>query len=91
MNIVWRCLGGGADGDETGVPHNDQQAGTSKKLQQTQATVDEIAGIRSRSKINTGNKINNNMKKVLDQKERDQILAELEKRADKLQHSFSTF
>lgn len=70
--------GGGAAGEaEMGGPHNAQQAGASKKLQQTQATVDEVVGIM---KVN--------VEKVL---ERDQKLSELENRADALQQGATQF
>lgn len=61
---------------EMGGPHN-TQAGASKKLQQTQATVDEVVGIM---KVN--------VEKVL---ERDQKLSELENRADALQQGATQF
>jgi len=64
-------------GGEMGGPHNPQQAGASKKLQQTQATVDEVVGIM---KVN--------VEKVL---ERDQKLSELENRADALQQGATQF
>jgi len=69
---------GGASGEaEMGGPHNAQQAGASKKLQHTQATVDEVVGIM---KVN--------VEKVL---ERDQKLTELENRADALQQGATQF
>ncbi|KAG5329808.1 SYB protein, partial [Acromyrmex charruanus] len=68
---------GGGAGGEMGGPHNPQQAGASKKLQQTQATVDEVVGIM---KVN--------VEKVL---ERDQKLSELENRADALQQGATQF
>ncbi|XP_011701875.1 PREDICTED: synaptobrevin-1 [Wasmannia auropunctata] len=69
---------GGGAGGEAGGPHNAQQAGASnKKLQQTQATVDEVVGIM---KVN--------VEKVL---ERDQKLSELENRADALQQGATQF
>ncbi|XP_018306577.1 synaptobrevin-1 isoform X1 [Mycetomoellerius zeteki] len=68
---------GGGAGGEMGGPHNVQQAGASKKLQQTQATVDEVVGIM---KVN--------VEKVL---ERDQKLSELENRADALQQGATQF
>lgn len=67
----------GAGEGEVGGPHNAQQAGASKKLQQTQATVDEVVGIM---KVN--------VEKVL---ERDQKLSELENRADALQQGATQF
>lgn len=60
-----------------GGPHNAQHAGASKKLQQTQATVDEVVGIM---KVN--------VEKVL---ERDQKLSDLETRADALQQGATQF
>lgn len=69
--------GGGAGEGEMGGPRNTQQAGASKKLQQTQATVDEVVGIM---KVN--------VEKVL---ERDQKLSELENRADALQQGATQF
>ncbi|XP_071567751.1 vesicle-associated membrane protein 3 [Temnothorax nylanderi] len=69
--------GGGAGGEMGGGPQNAQQAGASKKLQQTQATVDEVVGIM---KVN--------VEKVL---ERDQKLSELENRADALQQGATQF
>lgn len=70
--------GGGMSGEgETGGPRNTQQAGATKKLQQTQATVDEVVGIM---KVN--------VEKVL---ERDQKLSELENRADALQQGATQF
>lgn len=70
--------GGGASGDgEMGGPRTAQQAGSNKKLQQTQATVDEVVGIM---KVN--------VEKVL---ERDQKLTELENRADALQQGATQF
>ncbi|XP_011861097.1 PREDICTED: synaptobrevin-1 isoform X2 [Vollenhovia emeryi] len=68
---------GGGAGGEAGGPHNAQQAGASKKLQQTQATVEEVVGIM---KVN--------VEKVL---ERDQKLSELENRADALQQGATQF
>ncbi|XP_043598779.1 synaptobrevin-1-like [Bombus pyrosoma] len=67
--------GNSRDG-ETGVPRNSQPPST-KKLQQTQATVDEVVGIM---KVN--------VEKVL---ERDQKLSELENRADALQQGATQF
>ena len=54
-----------------------QQTASNKKLQQTQATVDEVVGIM---KVN--------VEKVL---ERDQKLSELENRADALQQGATQF
>ncbi|XP_043257812.1 vesicle-associated membrane protein 2 [Colletes gigas] len=62
---------------EMGGPHTPQQAASTKKLQQTQATVDEVVGIM---KVN--------VEKVL---ERDQKLSELENRADALQQGATQF
>lgn len=67
--------GNSRDG-EAGVPRNSQPPST-KKLQQTQATVDEVVGIM---KVN--------VEKVL---ERDQKLSELENRADALQQGATQF
>ncbi|XP_031832669.1 vesicle-associated membrane protein synaptobrevin isoform X2 [Nomia melanderi] len=67
----------GEMGGPMGGPHNPQQAGSTKKLQQTQATVDEVVGIM---KVN--------VEKVL---ERDQKLSELENRADALQQGATQF
>ncbi|XP_018350701.1 PREDICTED: synaptobrevin-1 isoform X1 [Trachymyrmex septentrionalis] len=75
MSIM--TMEGGGAGGEMGGPHNPQQAGASKKLQQTQATVDEVVGIM---KVN--------VEKVL---ERDQKLSELENRADALQQGATQF
>lgn len=68
--------GNSRDGD-MGGPKNSQQAVSTKKLQQTQATVDEVVGIM---KVN--------VEKVL---ERDQKLSELENRADALQQGATQF
>ncbi|XP_076240389.1 vesicle-associated membrane protein synaptobrevin [Calliopsis andreniformis] len=62
---------------EVGGPRNPQQAASTKKLQQTQATVKEVVGIM---KVN--------VEKVL---ERDQKLSELENRADALQQGATQF
>ncbi|KOX79609.1 Synaptobrevin [Melipona quadrifasciata] len=67
--------GNSRDG-EVGGPRSSQPAST-KKLQQTQATVDEVVGIM---KVN--------VEKVL---ERDQKLSELENRADALQQGATQF
>ncbi|KAG7210347.1 hypothetical protein KM043_011884 [Ampulex compressa] len=70
--------GSGNSGDaELGGPRTPQQAASTKKLQQTQATVDEVVGIM---KVN--------VEKVL---ERDQKLSELENRADALQQGATQF
>ncbi|XP_076654309.1 vesicle-associated membrane protein synaptobrevin [Halictus rubicundus] len=63
--------------EEVGGPRTPQQAAASKKLQQTQATVNEVVGIM---KVN--------VEKVL---ERDQKLSELENRADALQQGATQF
>lgn len=68
--------GGGNSRDDMGGLRNSQPAST-KKLQQTQATVDEVVGIM---KVN--------VEKVL---ERDQKLSELENRADALQQGATQF
>lgn len=68
--------GSGNSRDDMGGPRNSQPAST-KKLQQTQATVDEVVGIM---KVN--------VEKVL---ERDQKLSELENRADALQQGATQF
>ncbi|XP_034192050.1 vesicle-associated membrane protein synaptobrevin [Osmia lignaria lignaria] len=68
--------GNSRDG-EAAVQRNSQQAGSTKKLQQTQATVDEVVGIM---KVN--------VEKVL---ERDQKLSELENRADALKQGATQF
>lgn len=64
------------DGD-LGGPRTPQQAVSTKKLQQTQAQVDEVVGIM---KVN--------VEKVL---ERDQKLSELDNRADALQQGAAQF
>ncbi|CAK9817574.1 Syb [Anthophora quadrimaculata] len=68
--------GNSRDGD-VGAPRNSQSTVSTKKLQQTQATVDEVVGIM---KVN--------VEKVL---ERDQKLSELENRADALQQGATQF
>lgn len=68
--------GNSRDG-EGGLQRNSQQSGSTKKLQQTQATVDEVVGIM---KVN--------VEKVL---ERDQKLSELENRADALKQGATQF
>jgi len=60
-----------------GGPTNPQQATSNKRLQQTQAQVDEVVGI-----------MRDNVNKVL---ERDQKLSELDQRADNLQAGASQF
>lgn len=57
--------------------NNQQNQAASKKLQQTQAQVDEVVGI-----------MKTNVEKVL---ERDQKLSELDERADALQQGASQF
>lgn len=57
--------------------NNQQKQAASKKLQQTQAQVDEVVGI-----------MRTNVEKVL---ERDQKLSELDDRADALQQGASQF
>jgi len=60
-----------------GGPRNMQQIAAQKRLQQTQAQVDEVVGI-----------MRVNVEKVL---ERDQKLSELDDRADALQQGASQF
>lgn len=75
----FRIMDGGGysrDGD-LGGPRTQQQAVSTKKLQQTQAQVDEVVGIM---KVN--------VEKVL---ERDQKLSELDNRADALQQGAAQF
>ncbi|KZC05836.1 PREDICTED: synaptobrevin [Dufourea novaeangliae] len=70
--------GSGNSGEaDMGGPRAPQQAASAKKLQQTQATVEEVVGIM---KVN--------VEKVL---ERDQKLSELENRADVLQQGATQF
>ncbi|KAK0175644.1 hypothetical protein PV327_009378 [Microctonus hyperodae] len=70
--------GGGYSGDgEMGSVRTSQSTGSTKKLQQTQAQVDEVVGIM---KVN--------VEKVL---ERDQKLSELDNRADALQQGAAQF
>ncbi|XP_050434550.1 neuronal synaptobrevin-like [Adelges cooleyi] len=68
-----------AAGDDTvvGGPKTPQQIAASKRLQQTQAQVDEVVDI-----------MKTNVMKVLD---RDQKLSELDDRADALQQGASQF
>ncbi|CAK9798862.1 Syb [Anthophora plagiata] len=68
--------GNSREGDVS-APRNSQSTASTKKLQQTQATVDEVVGIM---KVN--------VEKVL---ERDQKLSELENRADALQQGATQF
>lgn len=68
----------GEGGDEiVGGPRNPQQIAAQKRLQQTQAQVDEVVDI-----------MRTNVEKVL---ERDQKLSELDDRADALQQGASQF
>lgn len=70
----------GTDGGDPvvgGPKLNPQQIAANKRLQQTQAQVDEVVGI-----------MRVNVEKVL---ERDQKLSELDDRADALQHGASQF
>ncbi|RWS31165.1 vesicle-associated membrane protein 3-like isoform X4 [Leptotrombidium deliense] len=64
-------------GDSNARPVSAQQQASSKRLQQTQAQVDEVVGI-----------MKTNVEKVL---ERDQKLSELDDRADALQQGASQF
>ncbi|XP_046986839.1 vesicle-associated membrane protein 2 isoform X1 [Schistocerca americana] len=69
---------GGVEGTSgTGGPHTPQQQAAQKRLQQTQAKVEEVVGI-----------MRVNVEKVL---ERDQKLSELDNRADALRHGASQF
>jgi len=67
---------GGSDGVQGG-PKTPQQMAAQRRLQQTQAQVDEVVGI-----------MRTNVEKVL---ERDQKLSELDDRADALQQGASQF
>ncbi|XP_043188837.1 synaptobrevin-1-like isoform X8 [Amphibalanus amphitrite] len=67
---------GGSDAP-VGGPRNPQQIAAQKRVQQSQAQVDEVVGI-----------MRVNVEKVL---ERDQKLSELDDRADALQHGASQF
>ncbi|XP_055383479.1 neuronal synaptobrevin isoform X4 [Condylostylus longicornis] len=67
----------GADGEIVGGPRNPQQIAAQRRLQQTQAQVDEVVDI-----------MKTNVEKVL---ERDQKLSELDDRADALQQGASQF
>ncbi|XP_066255611.1 vesicle-associated membrane protein 2 isoform X1 [Euwallacea similis] len=72
--------GPGAGGDSDGIvggPRTPQQIAAQKRLQQTQAQVDEVVDI-----------MKTNVEKVL---ERDQKLSELDDRADALQQGASQF
>ncbi|XP_026473029.1 vesicle-associated membrane protein 2-like isoform X2 [Ctenocephalides felis] len=67
----------GGDGEIVGGPRTPQQIAAQKRLQQTQAQVDEVVDI-----------MKTNVEKVL---ERDQKLSELDDRADALQQGASQF
>ncbi|XP_075168161.1 vesicle-associated membrane protein synaptobrevin isoform X2 [Haematobia irritans] len=67
----------GASGSSGNTDNNNQQSAASKRLQQTQAKVDEVVGI-----------MRVNVEKVL---ERDQKLSELGDRADALEQGASQF
>ncbi|XP_017773014.1 PREDICTED: vesicle-associated membrane protein 2 isoform X2 [Nicrophorus vespilloides] len=67
----------GPDGEVIGGPRTPQQIAAQKRLQQTQAQVDEVVDI-----------MKTNVEKVL---ERDQKLSELDDRADALQQGASQF
>ncbi|CAH1184536.1 unnamed protein product [Phyllotreta striolata] len=67
----------GADGEIVGGPRTPQQVAAQRRLQQTQAQVDEVVDI-----------MKTNVEKVL---ERDQKLSELDDRADALQQGASQF
>ncbi|KAJ4432069.1 hypothetical protein ANN_20683 [Periplaneta americana] len=67
----------GEDGAIVGGPRTPQQIAAQKRLQQTQAQVDEVVDI-----------MKTNVEKVL---ERDQKLSELDDRADALQQGASQF
>ncbi|XP_004525541.1 vesicle-associated membrane protein 2 isoform X1 [Ceratitis capitata] len=71
------AAGEGGDGEIVGGPRNPQQIAAQKRLQQTQAQVDEVVDI-----------MRTNVEKVL---ERDQKLSELDDRADALQQGASQF
>ncbi|RWS17961.1 vesicle-associated membrane protein 3-like isoform X4 [Dinothrombium tinctorium] len=68
---------GGSQNSGNARPVNPQHQASSKRLQQTQAQVDEVVGI-----------MRTNVEKVL---ERDQKLSELDDRADALQQGASQF
>lgn len=68
---------GGGDDGIVGGPRTPQQIAAQKRLQQTQAQVDEVVDI-----------MKTNVEKVL---ERDQKLSELDDRADALQQGASQF
>ncbi|XP_073959656.1 neuronal synaptobrevin-like isoform X1 [Choristoneura fumiferana] len=67
----------GPDGEIIGGPRNMQQVAAQRRLQQTQAQVDEVVDI-----------MKTNVEKVL---ERDAKLSELDDRADALQYGASQF
>ncbi|XP_037963034.1 vesicle-associated membrane protein 2 isoform X2 [Plutella xylostella] len=67
----------GPDGEPIGGPRTPQQIAAQRRLQQTQAQVDEVVDI-----------MKTNVEKVL---ERDQKLSELDDRADALQQGASQF
>ncbi|XP_049886192.1 vesicle-associated membrane protein 2-like isoform X2 [Pectinophora gossypiella] len=67
----------GPDGEIIGGPRTMQQIAAQRRLQQTQAQVDEVVDI-----------MKTNVEKVLD---RDAKLSELDDRADALQHGASQF
>lgn len=69
--------GGNETGGVSGGPKTPQQMAAQRRLQQTQAQVDEVVGI-----------MRTNVEKVL---ERDQKLSELDDRADALQQGASQF
>ncbi|XP_052120352.1 neuronal synaptobrevin isoform X5 [Frankliniella occidentalis] len=71
------AAGAGGDGEIVGGPRNPQQIAAQRRLQQTQAQVDEVVDI-----------MKTNVEKVL---ERDQKLSELDDRADALQQGASQF
>ncbi|KAL7641598.1 UNVERIFIED_CONTAM: hypothetical protein RMT77_007471 [Armadillidium vulgare] len=70
-------LGTGENGEIVGGPRTPQQIAAQKRVQQTQAQVDEVVDI-----------MRTNVEKVL---ERDQKLSELDDRADALQQGASQF
>ncbi|VEN57807.1 unnamed protein product [Callosobruchus maculatus] len=71
------AAGNGEDGGIVGGPRTPQQIAAQRRLQQTQAQVDEVVDI-----------MKTNVEKVL---ERDQKLSELDDRADALQQGASQF
>lgn len=74
--LTWK-LYRSAGGDGHGSSHGSSHGNPNKRLQQTQAQVDEVVGI-----------MKTNVEKVL---ERDQKLSELDDRADALQQGASQF